>query len=203
MLCPPSNTEEIQDRKVKPVLQIYFSRKLALFATASCAGVFFICILGLNRINDETPMLLQFMLWIMVPLMIWGFGAYLRRLLKPPLMLRADRRGVMIFCDSSHGVIPKEGVFLSWNIVSDMCYEVRSCHGGMRNRVSIPVITCTLSGEAPFPVEKHSAAYLNDDKNRFVCLDAFNGNITKQAMLDQLKPLWQSAKKNQSGDNSA
>lgn len=179
------------------MLQIYFSQKLALFATTGCAGVFFICTLGLNRLNDGTPMFARLMFWIMIPLMIWGFIAYLRRLLNPPLMYRADRRGVMIFCDALRNVIPKEGVFLPWNIVSDLCYEVRIGRGGMTSRVSIPVIKCTLSGDAPFPAEKHSTAYLNDDVNRVVCLDAFNGNITKQAMLEQLKPLWQSAKKSQ------
>lgn len=179
------------------MLQIYFSRKLALFATTGCAVVFFICMLGLSRLNDGTPMFARLMFWIMIPLMIWGFIGYLRRLLYPPLMCRADRRGVMIFCDTSRSVIPKEGVFLPWNIVSDMSYEVRSGHGGKTNRVSIPVIKCTLSEDAPFPTEKHSTAYLNDDVNRVVCLDAFNGNITKQAMLAQLKRLWQSAKKSQ------
>lgn len=179
------------------MLQIYFSRKLALFATTGCAVVFFMCILGLNRINDDTPMFARFMLWIMIPMMIWGFIAFLRRLLNPPLMYRADRRGVMIFCNTLRNIIPKEGVFLPWNIVSDMCYEVRSGHGGMTNRVSIPVIKCTLSGDAPFSAEKHSIGYLHDDLNSVVCLDAFNGDITKQAMLDQLKPLWQSAKKSQ------
>jgi hypothetical protein len=175
------------------MLQIYFSRKLAVFATTVCAGLFFMSILGLNRINDDTPLFARFTFWIMLPLMIWGFIAYLRRLLNPPLMYKADRRGVMIFCDTSRGVIPNEGVYMPWNIVYDMCYEVRIGRGGLRNMVSIPVIKCTLSGDAPFPVEKHSAAYLNDDRNRIVCLDAFNGNITKLAMLDQLKLLWQSA----------
>ena len=179
------------------MLQIYFSRKLALFATTACAVVFFICILALSRLNAHTPMFARLLFWIMIPLMIWGFVAYLRRLLNPPLMYRADRRGVMIFCDTSRNTIPKEGVFLPWSIVSDMCYEVRSGRGGMTNRVSIPVIKCTLSGDTPFPAEKHSTAYIIDDLNRIVCLDAFNGNITKQAMLDQLKLLWQSAKKSQ------
>src|SRR5665647_176147 len=101
------------------MLQIYFSRTLALFATIVCAVVFSMCIFALSRLNDDTPMFVRILFWIMIPVMIWGFTVYLRRLLNPPLMLRVDRRGVMIFCDTTRRTIPKEGVFLPWNIVSE------------------------------------------------------------------------------------
>jgi hypothetical protein len=180
------------------MLQIYFSRKLALFATIICAGGLFMCVFALNRLNDDTPLFASIMFWIMIPAMIWGVIAYLMRLLNPPLMMRVDRRGVIIFCDTTLSTIPKEGVFLPWDIVSDMVYEERKGQGQMTNRSIICIIKCTLFGDAPFPVDKHSVGYLSQDGNNVVCLDAYNGNISKQAMLDQIKPFWQSAKKRQS-----
>lgn len=177
------------------MLQILFSRKLAIFATACCAVMLFICIFALTRLNHDTPIFVRIMFWIMIPAAIWGLIAYMRRLFNPPLMLKVDRRGVMIFCDTSHSIIPKEGVFLPWSIVSGMAYEERMGIGQMTNRSIICVIKCTLSEDAPFPVDKHSVGYLLQDGNRVVCLDAFNGNVSKQMMLDQIIPFWQSAKK--------
>lgn len=176
------------------MLHIYFSRKLALFATTGCAAVFFMCILAINRFNNDTPVFARILFWLMIPAMLWGFIAYLRRLLNPPLMYRVDRRGIMIFCDTSSSIIPKEGVFLPWSIVSDMAYEERTGVGRMTNRAVICVIKCAVSEDAPFPVEKHSVGYLPQDGDRMVCLDAFNGNISKQTMLEQIKLLWQSGR---------
>jgi hypothetical protein len=104
----------------------------------------------------------------------------------------------MIFYDTTRSTIPKEGVFLPWSIVSEMTYEKRNGIGYRTNRSIICVIKCTLSEDAPFPVDRHSVGYLPQDGNCVVCLDAFNGNISKQEMLDQIKPFWQTVTKSQS-----
>jgi hypothetical protein len=166
---------------------------MALFATACCAGVFILCIVGLGRIGADAPVFVRIMFWIVMPAMIWGGIAYSRRLLDPPLMYLADGRGVMIHCDTSRGTLPEEGVFLPWDIVAEMSFEERRGVGYMTNRTSIRVVKCTLSGDAPFPVGKHSVGYLPEDGNRVVCLDAFNGNISGQSMLEKIRPIWQSA----------
>ena len=49
---------------------------------------------------------------------------------------------------------------------------------------------CNLERNAPFAVQKHSVAYRPQDGEQVVRLDAFTGSISRQELLNSLRPYW-------------
>ncbi len=108
-------------------------------------------------------------------------------------MYSADRSGVTIYYDADRIRYTGNGVFLPWGSVTGMTIEKRTSVGATSNRMYTWVVACALDGDAPFPAQKHSVAYSPLDGERVVCLDAFTGTVSGQAMLDRLHSLWQAA----------
>ena len=178
----------------KLMLKIFFKRKFSALITACSLIVAGAGIFGLARTGNTFPVGVQVLGWLVVAVMLWGVVVGFRQLWRPPLMYSVDRRGVMIHYDAERILFGTAGVYLPWEIITGMTLEKRMTSGGSgSNPMYTWVIACTLKGEAPFPVRQHSAAYDPKDKERVVCLDAFTGTISQQAMLDRLHSLWQAS----------
>lgn len=175
------------------MLNIYFHRKFSGFIAAGSAVVAISGGIGLVKAGNSMPVIVQLVGWLVILLMIWGIIAGLRQLRKPPLMYSADRRGVMIYYAADRVSFTGNRVFLPWTLVSGMALEKRIGSGANSKRVYTWVIACALEDNAPFPVQQHSVAYKPQDGERVVCLDAFTGTVTRQAMLEQLQSLWQAS----------
>ncbi len=175
------------------MLRIYFHRKYSGFIAAVSAVVATAGGIALARAGSTVPPVVQVAGWFIILAMLWGIIVGVRQLLRPPLMYSADRRGVTIYYDADRIRFTGNGVFLPWRSVTGMTIEKRTAVGATHNRAYTWVIACTLEGSAPFPVQKYSVAYSARDGERVVCLDAFTGTLSGQAMLDRLHSLWQAA----------
>lgn len=175
------------------MLKIYFHRRFSGFIAASCAVLVVSGSIGLMRAADTFPMVVQSVGWLIIAALTWGTIVGLRQLWRPPLMYSVDRRGVMIYYNAERICFAGNGVFLPWTAIAGMALEKRQSVGATRNRVYTWVIACTLQSKAGFPVPHHSVAYSPKDGDQVVCLDAFTGTVSKQAMLDQLRSFWQKA----------
>lgn len=175
------------------MLNIYFNRKFSFIITACSAALAIAGGTGLAKAGSGLPVIVQVIGWILILLMVWGVIVGVRQLLKPPLMYRADRRGVMIFYAADTIKFTDGGVFLPWTLVTSMALEKRTGAGAMNRRAYTWVVACQLKSDAPFPVQQHSVAYEPGDGQKVVCLDAFTGTLSGQAMLGELRTLWQAA----------
>lgn len=181
------------------MLNIYFHRKYSGLIFACSAVLVISGGTGLAKAGSTIPVFVQLAGWFVILLMVWGIIVGVRQLWRPPLMYSADRRGVRIYYVADRITFTGNGVFLPWTEVTGMALEKRTGTGANSKRVHTWVVACELKGNAPFPVQQHSVAYSPRDGERVVCLDAFTGTVTSQAMLEQLQSLWQAAQSGRGG----
>lgn len=172
------------------MLNIYFHRKFSGFIAAACAVVAVAGGIAFARAGNAVPLFVQLFGWLIILLMVWGCLVGLRQILKPPLMYKIDRRGVMIYYDADRIRFGGNGVFLPWRSVTSLALEKRKCVNSDGSSAYTWVIACALKDKAPFQVQQHSSAYSLQDGQQVVCLDAFTGTVSRQSMLDQLLSFW-------------
>ena len=173
------------------MLNVYFHRKFSGFIGFGCFLLVAIGGFGLAKAGNTFPLLVQLVSWLVVVAMTWGIIVGFRQIWHPPLMYAADQQGIMIYYDADRIRFTEPGVFLPWELVTGMSLEKRQVSpGGISNRMRTWVIACTLKSNAPFAVQKHSVAYRPQDGEQLVCLDAFTGSISRQELLNSLRPCW-------------
>jgi hypothetical protein len=174
------------------MLKVYFNRMVSGLSLAGCLVVMFMCVVALIRAGTSIPYIAQTIIWIVLLAMAAGVITSVRRLFNPPLMYSADRRGIMIYYDAKHNCYSNSGVFLPWDIVGNLTLEEIIGFDLGRNRAKSWVIVCKLKSSAPFPVRPHSPAWGTSWDDLTVSMNAENGTVTKQELLDSLIQLWHS-----------
>ena len=177
----------------QPLLQVYFWRVLSGMIT----GISFILVvgggIGLLRAGAEVPQLVQWVMWSILALMLYGILVGVRQLITPPLMFIANNEGIVTYYLSDHNTYTGAGVLIPWANISNIALEKRRgmvSGVGSGNRADVWVIACTLKEDAQFDVEKHSSGRYASDAQRVICLDAFTGTIRRQELLSRLLSLW-------------
>jgi len=158
------------------------------------AGVSSILVIGgglaLLRAGAEVPQAVQWFVWSLLTLMLYGSLVGVRQLIAPPLMFIANNEGIVSYYLSNHNTYTGTGTLLPWKDISDIALEKRRGVNSSGSRTDVWVIACTLKGNAEFDVKKHSSAYLASDAQRVICLDAFGGTIRREELRDRLNSLW-------------
>ncbi len=173
------------------MLNVYFHRKFSCLIGFGCFLLVAIGGFGLARAGNTFPLLVQLVNGLVIVAMAWGIIVGFRQIWHPPLMYAADQQGIMIYYDADRVRFTEPGVFLPWALVTGMAVEKRQVSsGGISNRMRTWVIACTLKSNAPFAVQKHSVAYRPQDGEQVVCLDALMGSISRQKLLNSLRPYW-------------
>ncbi|MEI7431688.1 MAG: hypothetical protein WCL27_14640 [Betaproteobacteria bacterium] len=181
-------------RANQPLLQVYFRRILS----GLIAGVSLILVvgggIGLLRAGAEVPQAVQWFMWSILALLLYGIVVGVRQLVRPPLMFIANNEGIVTYYLSDHNTYTGSGVLIPWANISNMALEKRrgTVSGvGAGNRSDVWVIACTLKEDAAFDLEKHSSGRYASDGKRVICLDAYAGTVRLQELLDRLRSLWQ------------
>jgi hypothetical protein len=159
------------------------------------AGVAFILVVGgglaVLRAGAEIPQPVQWFIWSILALMLYGILVGVRQLITPPLMFIANNEGIVTFYVSDHNTFTGPGILIPWASIADMTLEKRSVQGSIQNLAYVWLIACTLKADANFDVKKHSVGYASSDGRRVVCLDAFTGTVMREELLERLRDLWQ------------
>ena len=143
--------------------------------------------------GSSTPYLVKILMIFVAAASSCGLVVGIKRIVRPPLMLSADRRGIKIYFDSRTISYTSQARFLPWSIVSSL--ELKEVSGlGMRGRTRTWVIVCNLNAPAPFPVKEHSVITDPSWSDLVVTLDALTGTVAKQELLDELNRLRSPAK---------
>ncbi|AKU12011.1 hypothetical protein AzCIB_2116 [Azoarcus sp. CIB] len=182
-------------------MQLVHSRRFISAFLAACCGLLAAAAgFALVRAGGSLPAPVSGFAWLMVILMVVGLLIGLRDTWRPPLMYRADERGVTIFYQADRRRFAGPGVFLPWDSVTKLTLEKRICRGHTARKVNIWVVVCALDREAPFPVAQHSSAC--EDEDHLVCLDAVSGTPSGEEMLARLRNLWARGKRRRRGAKS-
>jgi len=181
-------------RANQPLLQVYFRRILSGLIT----GVSLVLVVGggisLLRAGDEVPQPVQWFMWSILAVLLYGIVVGVRQLLRPPLMFVANGEGIVSYYLSDHNNYSGTGVLIPWANISGMALEKRrgAVSGvGAGNRSDVWVIACTLKEDAEFDLEKYSSGRYASDGQQVFCLDAYAGTVRLQELLDRLRSLWQ------------
>lgn len=174
------------------MLKVHYSRLYSALMTLCFLMVLIICFVALARTDASTPIFVKVMVWIITPGMALGMVAGIRWFINPPLMFTADRRGITSHYDARAKYnYSSRGVLLPWDAVEKLeLLQAYSVSGNLGKRW---VIVCRLKSPPPFPVKEHSVATGPSWGESEFCLDADNGTVTKQNLLDMLTGLWRSA----------
>jgi hypothetical protein len=159
------------------------------------AGVAFILVVGgglaVLRAGAEIPQAVQWFIWFILALMLYGILVGVRQLITPPLMFIANNEGIVTFYVSDHNNFTGPGILIPWASIADLTLEKRSVQGSTQNLAYVWLIACRLKADANFDVKKHSVGYASSDGQRVVCLDAFTGTVMREELLERLRALWQ------------
>ena len=173
-----------------PLLQVHFRRALS----GVIAGVSFVLVvgggLGLLRAGAEVPQFVQWFMWAILDVMLFGMVVGIRQLIAPPLLFIANKEGIVTYYVSDNNSYSGAGTLIPWASISDMTLERRATQGATQNLAYVWLIACRLKADADFDVKKHSAGYASSDGQRVVCLDAFTGTVRREDLLDCLHRLW-------------
>lgn len=180
-------------RSDQPSLQVYFRRELS----GMIVGLSFVLVVGggiaLLRAGAEVPPPVQWIMWSILALLLYGFVVGVGQLIGPPLMFSANSEGIVIYYLSDHNTYTGTGALIPWASISGMTLEKRrgtTSGVGAGNRSDVWVIACTLKDGAEFDVDKHSSGRYTSDAQQVICLDAYAGTVRLQALLDRLRSLW-------------
>jgi len=191
MTVPTSRLDSM--RLNQPLLEVYFNRGLS----GMIAAVAFILIfgggLGLLRAGAEVPQPVQWGMWSLLSLMLYGLFVGVRQLIWPPLMFIANNEGIVSYYLSDRNTFTSTGTLIPWANISNIALEKRrgmTSGVGAGNRTDVWVIACTLKEDAGFEVGKHSSGRYKSDSKREICLDAFSGNVRLQELQDRLLSIW-------------
>lgn len=176
-----------------PMQLVLYRRSNSAFLAACCGLWAAAAGFALVRGSGSLPAPVSGFAWLMVILMVLGLLIGLRNMWRPPLMYRADGRGVTIFYQADRRRFAGPGVFLPWDSVTKLTLEKRIRRGLSARKVNIWVVVCALDRKAPFPVEQHSSAC--EDQDHLVCLDAVSGTPSGEDMLARLRESWAGAKR--------
>jgi len=171
---------------------VHYRRANSAFIAAGCGALAAAVGFALVRAGDSFAAPVRGFAWVMVMLMVLGLLIGLRDMWRPPLMYRADRRGVTIFYQADRRRFAGPGVFLPWESVTKLTLETRIRRGHSVGKVNIRVVVCALDRKALFPVGQHSSACEYED--HLVCLDAVSGTPSGEEMLAGLQALWRAAR---------
>jgi hypothetical protein len=113
----------------------------------------------LLRAGAEVPQPVQWVMWSIIALMLYGLLVGVRQLIRPPLMFVANNEGIVTYYLSDHNTYAGTGALIPWVNISSIALEKRrgTVSGvGSGNRANVWVIACTLKENAEFDVEEHS-----------------------------------------------
>lgn len=173
----------------QPLLQVYYRRALS----GMIAGVSLVLVVGgglaLLRAGAEVPQPIQWVIWSILVLMLYGIFVGVRQLIWPPLMFVANNEGIVTYYLSDRNAYTGTGLLIPWANISNIALEKRRgvvSGVGSGNRTDVWVIACTLKEDAEFDVVKYSTGRNKSDAQRIICLDAFSGTVRLQELLDRL-----------------
>ena len=177
------------------MLDVYCSRMYSALITSASLIIMLCAVFTIVVPGSSIPLFIKIVMMLVAVASLWGLIAGVKRLVHPPLMFSADRRGIKIYFDSKTVSYTSLVRFLPWSIVSSLeLKEVAVL--GVRGRGRTWVIVCNLHTPASFPVKEHSIITDSSLSDMTVTLDALTGTVAKQELLDGLNKLRLSASPN-------